>query len=318
MSVVFIYMVPVMLLYEYMINIIIACGLFALGACLGSFAGATVWRLRAHQLVDDKKHKRKVEAKEYKRLKPLAEQSWLKGRSIDFDSGKQLAWYDMIPIYSWLILGGKSRYSGKPIGKSEFWLELGLGLYFLISYLAWPAGVVSWYGIVQLVLWLIAGTIFAMLFMYDAKWSLLPSYCTMALIIVGALSAVLSVVTAPDLALALVSAIAAVAILSGLYLALWYISKERWIGFGDVLLGLGLALLLGRWELAFLALFLANVIGLIVVFPGLVVKKLSYTSRVPFGPFMIIGTIIAALWGDLIILGGNQVIELLTYRLWYN
>lgn len=301
-----------------MIYVAIAVLLFALGACLGSFSGAMVWRMRAHQLVDDKKHKQKVDAKEYKRLKPLADQSWFGGRSIDLDTGKQLAWYDMIPIYSWLRLGGKSRYSKKPIGVMEFALELGLASYFLIVFLAWPFAIDSWFGLSQLVIWLVAGVLFAIMFAYDAKWSLLPSVLTSALIGLGALAVILTLAVAPVLSLAAISAAGGVAILSGLYLVLWYVSKESWIGFGDVLLGLGLALLLGRWDLAFLALFLANIIGLVAVLPGLIVKKLGYTSRIPFGPFMIIGAIIAMLWGDWLITSGSAVIDYLTYSLWYN
>src|SRR5690606_16969814 len=90
-------------------------------------------------------------------------------------------------------------------------------------------------------------------------------------------------------------------ILSGLYLFLWYISKEQWVGFGDVKLGLALALLLGDWRLALLAVFLANLIGSMAVVPGLVTGRLSRKAHVPFGPLLIAGAGIAMLAGGPII-----------------
>jgi leader peptidase (prepilin peptidase)/N-methyltransferase len=70
-----------------------------------------------------------------------------------------------------------------------------------------------------------------------------------------------------------------------------------WIGFGDVKLCLGLALLLADWRLAFIALFAANLIGSLAVLPGLMMKKLKGNSHVPFGPLLIAGFLVAGLFG---------------------
>ncbi|MGI9339470.1 MAG: hypothetical protein ACR2PP_02415, partial [Psychrobacter sp.] len=86
-----------------------------------------------------------------------------------------------------------------------------------------------------------------------------------------------------------------------IYLLLYLYSKGAWIGFGDVKLGVGLGLLLGQWQLAFLALFLANLIGTLIVMPSLVTGKLDRHSQVPFGPLLIAGTIISVLCGQWII-----------------
>jgi prepilin signal peptidase PulO-like enzyme (type II secretory pathway) len=90
-------------------------------------------------------------------------------------------------------------------------------------------------------------------------------------------------------------------ILSGLYFALYQISKGKWVGFGDVKLGLGLALLLADWRFAFIALFAANLIGCIIVLPSMARGKLKRDSHVPFGPLLIIGSIIALLAGNYLI-----------------
>jgi leader peptidase (prepilin peptidase)/N-methyltransferase len=55
------------------------------------------------------------------------------------------------------------------------------------------------------------------------------------------------------------------------------------------------------WQKALLTLMLANLIGFLVVVPGMLSKKLTRTSKVPFGPFLILGFFIAGLWGDAII-----------------
>jgi prepilin signal peptidase PulO-like enzyme (type II secretory pathway) len=82
-----------------------------------------------------------------------------------------------------------------------------------------------------------------------------------------------------------------------LYFALWLVSGGRWVGFGDVKLGLGLGLLLGDWRLALLALFLANFIGTLLVLPGILTRKIGRGTQVPFGPLLIAGFAIALLYG---------------------
>ena len=81
--------------------------------------------------------------------------------------------------------------------------------------------------------------------------------------------------------------------LGGVYLALWSVSKGKWVGFGDVKLGLVLGLLLGAWELAFLTLFLANIFGLIAVLPAMITKKIGRGSQIPFGPMLLLGFIVS-------------------------
>lgn len=302
-------------------QILYVVGLFVLGACLGSFSGAMVWRLRARQLAQDAESNVKLseaEKSEYRQLKQLAEQGWLKGRSIDLETGQQLAWHDMIPVLSWLALRGKSRFNGKPIGVMELLLEVGLGSFFVIAYLTLLSAAPSWVEVVQLAIWLLAGVLFAVMMAYDWRWSLLPSSLTSSLISLGAINVLTLLPGVADKLHFGLGVIGSVAILSGLYWVLYYISKERWIGFGDVVLGLGLALLLVRWELAFLALFLANFIGLVAVLPGLIMKRLGAASRVPFGPFMIIGAVIAMFWGDFIIVNLSTLSDTLVYSLWYN
>lgn len=272
------------------------------GLLFGSFAGASVWRLRARQLLADKKAGEFVGEEEYIRLLPLTKVGFKKDRSRCLHCGHELRWYDLLPLASWLQLGGKCRYCSKAIGRFEPIMELIMAAFFVGSYVLWPVPLEGSLEITQLVLWLLAGVGLLILGAYDQKWFLLPDVVTFSLVAVAGLFALIEVGQATDHLAAAWSVSGAVAILSGLYLVLWYVSKGRWVGFGDVKLGLVLALLLADWKLAFIALFAANLIGVLFVLPGLLTKKLSGAARVPFGPFLIMGTILAFFAGNPILL----------------
>lgn len=268
------------------------------GLMFGSFAGASVWRLRARQLVADKKAGEPVGEEEYVRLAPLAKLTFSKDRSRCLHCGHELRWYDLLPLVSWLQLGGKCRYCRKPIGRFEPIMELIMAAFFVGSYILWPAPLDSSLEIAQFILWLVAGVGLLILGAYDQKWFLLPDVVTFSLVAVAGAFALIEVGQASNHLAAAWSVSGAVAILSGLYLMLWYVSKGQWVGFGDVKLGLVLALLLADWKLAFIALFAANLIGCLFVLPGLVSKRLSGAARVPFGPFLIMGMVVAFFAGN--------------------
>lgn len=275
--------------------------LVLLGLMFGSFAGAQVWRLRARQLVEDKNEGEEIDQKEYDTLLPLTKNTVSSDRSQCLHCGKTLAWYDLLPLVSWLSTGGKCRYCKKRIGAFEPLMEMGTAGVFVLSYVLWPLPLTSGVGLTAFLLWLVAVVLLAILFAYDCKWFLLPDSIVFPLIGVGILMSVLKVATAAHIGTALMSLAGAVMVLSGLYFLLWVGSKGQWIGFGDVKLGLGLALLLADWRLALLALFLANLIGSLIVLPGMLLGKVSRKAHVPFGPLLIAGTVIALLIGERIV-----------------
>ena len=269
-----------------------------LGLMMGSFAGATVWRLRAYQLLTDSQDGESVSKSELERLKKLTKHRFSKDRSRCLYCGHTLAWYDLLPLLSWLQLGGKCRYCKEKIGWFEPVIELGTAAFFVISFLAWPDHLDDILAVSQFVLWLVGGTGLIILFAYDARWFLLPNKIMFPVIGVASLSAVLHIVNSTSLIESAVSIAAGIGILSGLYLVLYLLSRGAWIGFGDIKLGLALALLLADWRLSLLTLFLANLIGSLVILPALITKKITRSTRVPFGPFLIVGAFAAGLWGD--------------------
>lgn len=268
-----------------------------LGLCMGSFAGASTWRLRARQLAEDKADGEEVSASEYKKLISLTKASLLQDRSRCLHCGHPLAWYDLLPLVSWISTRGKCRYCHKKIGYFEPLIEISVAAFFVASYAFWPAPIAGSMDVGLLALWLVAGVLLAILFAYDAKWFLLPNRVMFPLIAVAAVAAFLQIMSASDAVSVLINVLLATFILSGLYLVLWLASRGQWVGFGDVKLGLALALLLADWQLAFIALFAANFIGCLVVIPGMLSGKITRKTRVPFGPLLILGGVIAFLFG---------------------
>jgi len=280
---------------------VIYLALILVGLVLGSFAGASIWRLRARQLIQDRAEGEKVDVHEYKRLKKLTQSSLLGDRSQCLSCDYVLKWYDLIPLLSWLSIGGRCRKCRVPIGYMEPLIELGMATFFVLSYAFWPLPLHSGLEIARLVVWLIAGVGLAILFIYDVRWFLLPDPINFAVIGLGFVSTVLIVIGSSDKLGAIFSVVGSVLILSGIYLVLYMISKGKWIGFGDIKLGLGLALLLADWKLAFITLFSANLIGCIIVIPALIMGKLKRDSHVPFGPLLIAGFVLAGLFGGILI-----------------
>lgn len=277
-------------------GILVIVTLALLGALLGSFAVAQVWRLRAQQLVEDKQQGESVDTKELKRLKGLL-RPLTQDRSECLSCHTRLAWYDLVPILSWLSLGGRCRYCKAPIGATEILAEVGLAAVFVISYIVWPYSLNSVGQVIPFALWLVACVVGVILLVYDAKWYLLPFALNITLMVLGVLY-LGSQVMLNGQELSLLSLGIATLLLGGLYLLF---SVFGWVGMGDGILGIGLALFLGNWQLAFLALFIANLLGCLMIIPLYIAKKLHTRAKIPFGPFLILATFISMLFGHYIL-----------------
>ncbi len=281
---------------DYSIFIGVALGLFGLVA--GSFAGATVWRLRARQLRLEVAAGEKVSVAEKKAVAKLPKKhSLTKDRSVCLHCGHTLQWYDLVPLVSWLSLGGKCRYCHKSIGTFEPLIEVGVAIFFVVSYMFWPTQLDTLPACLQFGIWLVAGVMFSILFAYDKKWFLLPDVVTFPLIGLGAANALLFIATSTSILPAVSSVAASCLILSGLYYVIYVASRHQWVGFGDVKLGLAMGLLLADWKLAILALFLANLIGTIIIVPMMLLGKIGRRAHIPFGPLLITGWAIAGVFG---------------------
>ncbi len=270
-----------------------------LGLMLGSFVNALVWRLHEKEELSLRlaRLKKKLNTKKSEALHArLQARSILKGRSMCPHCEHVLAAKDLIPVLSWAALRGKCRYCKAAIAWQYPAVELLTAGLFLASYTWWPLDYNS-YGLVSFVAWCVVLVGFMALLVYDMRWMTLPNKIVYPLVAVTALVAILHVTVYSGGLGALRDYALSLIIASGIFYGLYELSKGSWIGGGDVKLGLVIGLVVGKPLEACLVLFFASCIGTIMVIPGMFTKKLKANSHIPFGPFLIIATIIVKLFG---------------------
>ncbi len=243
-----------------------------IGACFGSFALAVAWRI----------HKGK---------------DFVHERSECEHCHHALGATDLVPLVSWLVSGGRCRYCRTKLSSLFPLAELtGLAL-FTASFMWWPDGLQGVLPQIRIAVWACALVLLLILLFYDLQWYLLPNKIMYPLWAVAVLDAGLRFLQAPS-AKAFVLLVAAMVVGAGVFYALFTISQGKWIGFGDVRLGVAIALLLGTPQLAGLTIFISSVIGLVAVVPSLVQKKSNFKTKIPYGPFLILALIVVRLRGE--------------------
>lgn len=246
-----------------------------LGLCFGSFVNAFVWRIHARK-------------------------DWVKDRSICPQCKHVLSALDLVPVFSWLVLGGKCRYCKKPISKQYPLVELATALLFVGSYVFWPDGFDA-RGIFNLAVWLIVCVGLMALVIYDFRWMLLPNKILFPLIGFAALAVIIDAVFLGGGTLAVRGAVLGLLTAAVPFYVLFIVSNEKWIGGGDVKLGILIGLIVGGAWRGILVIFLASLFGLLWALPGIAHHKFRTNSRIPFGPFLILGLCVVRLFGGAII-----------------
>lgn len=254
-----------------MVLMIIAI-LVVVGLCLGSFVNALVWR--THEKL------------------PMA-----KGRSMCPNCKHTLGARDLVPVLSWLGLGGKCRYCRKPISAQYPLVELLTAALFVASYIWWPNPIIGAQTAI-FVLWLALLAGLVALAVYDLKWFLLPNSIIYPLAVIGAVQAAVAVLSSFQPSTALLNLILAVLVGGGIFYVLFQVSEGRWIGGGDVKLGALLGLIVGTPGRAILFIFLGSLLGSLVSVPLLAAGRMKRTSALPFGPFLIAGAIVTVFSGS--------------------
>ena len=218
------------------------------------------------------------------------------GRSACMACGRQLLWYDMVPVVSWMALGGKCRACGARISIQYPLVEALCAIAFALFGGA-PLALLA-----QILDCLIAALLIAIA-VYDLRHTIIPDAWAYTFAGLALISGFLSpthlslpqfVVAGPFAALPL--------------FAFWFFSKGRWMGLGDAKLALGIGWLLGP-ALGLFAVFFAFIIGGIVSAPLLFFSSQAWKkiyrgftptaasrksmwgftmkSEIPFGPFLI-------------------------------
>ena len=240
--------------------------LFILGACFGSFLCCQARR----------QHLKETKSKK------------LGNRSVCLHCNKQLKWYDNLPIISWLLLRGKCRYCQRKIGVAEFVSEVCTALAFVltgINFDIFNPDPLSW---IILIITFVFVTILCFLAIYDGLYGELPSIVLISAIILSVIILVFNEVNylaQHPFSLDLVwKPVLSAFILGGLYLILYVVSKGRWVGDGDWILGLSIAMAIHEPLLALFVLFVANLAACLVMAPFI---KKGHSKKIYLGPFLV-------------------------------
>ncbi len=232
----------------------------------------------------------------------LPKEESIKGRSHCDYCKKKIAWYDLIPILSFFILAGKTRCCRKKLSWQYPVIEFFTGLVFVVVIKDSPY-VES---LTRTVLMLSILSSLIVIFVSDLKYHLISDYILLALFV---FSFFYHLVQTPNLGVSTTNfnlfQLISIYFLSGLIVALpifliYFLSRERAMGLGDVYLAAIMGFLLG-WKAGFLALYIAFVTGAIFGLIVILFKHKKLKSKIAFGPFLVIGTVVMLFWGERIL-----------------
>ena len=195
--------------------------------------------------------------------------------------GRKLKWYDMVPVFSWLVLGGKCRNCKSKISVQYPIIEGVNGILYVmicaVNGLEWSSVIYCFMASALLVLSII-----------DWRTYEIPFGINVFLFVLGI---AMTILDRGNLAEHLIGMIC----VSGLLGILYLLTGGRAIGGGDIKLMFACGLILG-WKLILLAFFLGCIIGSVVHIIRMSVKKAG--RMLAMGPYLSAGIFLAALWGN--------------------
>jgi leader peptidase (prepilin peptidase) / N-methyltransferase len=244
--------------------------IFILGLLIGSFLNVVILRMNTGRSV-------------------------VTGRSKCARCGRVLSWYELIPVFSFLKLRGKCRTCHTPISFQYPLVELITGIVFIMLYT--KIVLVQGLAVVPFIIFAflcVVASLMIVILVYDVKHKIIPDAAVYPFILLSIVSIVWRTFMHPGFA-------PGAAVVNGVFVALpffllWFLSKGRLMGFGDVKLTLGIGWFLGL-SMGFMAVIFAfwfgGVVGLFILATS---RKHTMKSEVPFAPFLILGFAVAGLW----------------------
>ena len=258
--------------------------LFFFGLAVGSFTNVVILRYLGGE-------------KLLKNVKRLG------GRSHCPHCRKQLSWYELVPVISFIIQGGKCRKCGKPISWQYPIVELISGLIFIFI----PYQLLN-YQLLGIAIWIVIFLLFLILAIIDFRNYIIPDEVTIALgflglililtqVINGAFSPVSSEFFKSYALLfglrgnVLLNYLIAAVMGGGFFSAIILLSRGRAMGWGDAKLAFALGIIFG-WPEILMVLSLSFITGAVFGI-GLILRgRKTLKDRVPFGPFLVLGALL--------------------------
>lgn len=208
----------------------------------------------------------------------------LLGRSGCMICNAQLSGTELVPIISYVCQLGRCNVCKSKISKQYIYVEISTAILFAL---------VGWFALMYglsysvIILLLIAMALIVILATYDFRHKILPDIYTYAFIVTASLSVFVMQPTAYQFGWQLIGGL----ITALPIFALWFFSKGRAMGFGDVKLSIGIGIFLGVY-LGITAIWYAFIIGALYGIGLMVLGKAGAKSEIAFGPFLILGFLI--------------------------
>ncbi len=247
---------------------------FIFGLVIGSFLNVVIWRLHTGE-------------------------SALKGRSYCPKCKHRLDFFDLFPVMSFVIQGGKCRYCRESISWQYPFVELATAALFVMAYVisdfSAEGGLVLGRQLLILLKYWFVVSAMIIVFVYDAK-----HYLILDKVIYPA--AAVAFFASPLLSgdvwwRGIPDGLLAAAIGGGFFLFQYAVSKGKWIGGGDVKLGFLMGLFLGVKGLL-VAFFFSYCLGAVVGLGLVAAGRKNMKGQLPFGTFLAAGTLIALFWAE--------------------
>ena len=198
--------------------------------------------------------------------------------------GKQLKWYDLFPVISFLALRGRCRYCGTKLSWQYPLIESLNGILYCL--------VIAVKGVnINSIIYCLFVSALLTLSVIDVRTFEIPISINRFILVLGILHMAINYQKIVDFGLGFFS------VSAGL-LVLYWITKGRGIGGGDIKLMAVSGLLLG-WKCNILAFLLACILGSVIHIMRMKISKADHVLAL--GPYLALGSVISLLWGERII-----------------
>ena len=214
------------------------------------------------------------------------------GRSFCVKCNKKIQWFDNIPIISYLLLKSKCRNCKTKISFQYFLVESISLINFLVLYLI--------FGISLTTLFLIIlSVVFLIIFFIDLKHYIIPNSLTYSMMILGFIKSFVPNLDPifPNFLNSLIGGLLGYGIIWSIIYFYRQFKKKEGMGLGDAKLFAVIGFWFGWISIPFVV-FLSSIIALLSVLPDLLRSTKKLSSQIPFGPFIILGTIFYLVFQD--------------------
>ena len=208
------------------------------------------------------------------------------GRSKCPKCKKQIVWYDNIPIISYLLLNGKCRKCNKPISFQYVIVELISAISFISIYSIYGSSLTT-------LLLCILSLGFIIIFFIDLEHFIIPDVVTFPLMVLGFIKSFDPNLNSifPNYLNSLIGGLLGYGIIWSIIYFYKQVRKKEGMGLGDAKLFGVVGFWFGWLAIPFI-IFLSSIIALLSVVPSLLKNSRTMSSQIPFGPYIIIGTLI--------------------------